>query len=105
VALFSCVNVRTETCAVYVISSIAAGFAGMALAGYVGDLGMGDPNLFTSIAAVAIAAGSLGPRAGGRAAPKWLFVAWSAGGSRSRPRRAHRHRAGSGSRGSTTDCR
>jgi ribose transport system permease protein len=131
VALFSGVNVRFETCAVYVISSLAAGFAGIALAGYVGEtyLGMGDPYLFTSIAAVAIggasilggtgnyigtvagaltlavldavlptlgfqpsvldivygtviliavAAAALGSRAGGRSAPKWLFVPWSA---------------------------
>jgi ribose transport system permease protein len=61
VALFSGVNVRFETCAVYVISSLAAGFAGIALAGYVGEtyLGMGDPYLFTSIAAVAIGGASI----------------------------------------------
>ena len=61
VALFSGVNVRLETCAVYVISSLAAGFAGIALAGYVGEsyLGMGDPYLFTSIAAVAIGGASI----------------------------------------------
>jgi ribose transport system permease protein len=129
VALFSGVNVKLETMAVYVISSVAAGFAGIALAGYVGTtyLGMGDPYLFTSVAAVAIggaallggtgnyigtvagaltlsvlnallpglgfqpavldivygaviliavAAASLGARAGGRTMPKWLFVSW-----------------------------
>jgi ribose transport system permease protein len=129
VALFSGVNVKLETMAVYVISSVAAGFAGIALAGYVGTtyLGMGDPYLFTSVAAVAIggaallggtgnyigtvagaltlsvlnallpglgfqpavldivygvviliavAAASIGARAGGRTMPKWLFVSW-----------------------------
>ncbi len=130
VALFSGVNVRLETVAVYVICSLSAGFAGIALAGYVGTtyLGMGDPYLFTSVAAVAIggasllggtgnyigtvagaltlsvlnallpalgfqpavldivygaviliavAAASLGGRAGGRSLPRWLFVPWS----------------------------
>ncbi|MCU1495042.1 MAG: inner-rane translocator [Acidimicrobiaceae bacterium] len=61
VALFSGVDVKLVTCSVYVISSCAAAFAGIALAGYVGQsyLGMGDPYLFTSIAAVAIGGASI----------------------------------------------
>ena len=61
VALFSGVDVKLVTCSVYVISSCAAAFAGITLAGYVGQsyLGMGDPYLFTSVAAVAIGGASI----------------------------------------------
>jgi ribose transport system permease protein len=61
VALFSGVNVPFVACSVYVISTVAAAFAGIALVGYVGQsyLGMGDPYLFTSVAAVAIGGASI----------------------------------------------
>src|SRR6202021_583232 len=47
--------------AVYVISGVAAALAGIVLAGYVGQsyLGMGDPYLFSSVAAVAIGGASI----------------------------------------------
>jgi len=61
VAVFAGVNVRWVTVAVYVISGVAAALAGVVLAGYVGEsyLGMGDPYLFSSVAAVAIGGASV----------------------------------------------
>jgi len=61
VATFAGVNVQFMTVAVYMISGIAAALAGIALAGYVGQsyLGMGDPYLFASVAAVAIGGSSI----------------------------------------------
>jgi len=61
VATFAGVNVQFITVAVYMISGIAASLAGIALAGYVGQsyLGMGDPYLFASVAAVAIGGSSI----------------------------------------------
>ena len=61
VAEFAGVNVRGVTVAVYVISGVAASLAGIVLAGYVGEsyLGMGDPYLFASVAAVAIGGASI----------------------------------------------
>jgi ribose transport system permease protein len=61
VATFAGVNVRFVTVAVYMISGVAAALAGIALAGYVGQsyLGMGDPYLFASVAAVAIGGTSI----------------------------------------------
>jgi ribose transport system permease protein len=61
VAAFAGVNIQQVTVAVYVISGVAAALAGIALAGYVGQsyLGMGDPYLFASVAAVAIGGTSI----------------------------------------------
>ena len=61
VAEFAGVNVRWMTIVVYVISGAAAALAGVVLAGYVGQsyLGMGDPYLFSSVAAVAIGGASI----------------------------------------------
>ena len=61
VAEFAGVNVRGVTVSVYVISGVAAALAGIVLAGYVGEsyLGMGDPYLFASVAAVAIGGASI----------------------------------------------
>ena len=61
VAEFSGVPVRRVSVTVYIISGATAAFAGMLLAGYSGQayLGMGDPYLFTSIAAVAIGGASI----------------------------------------------
>jgi len=61
VAEFSGVNVRWVTVSVYVVSGVAAALAGLVLAGYVGEsyLGMGDPYLFASVAAVAIGGASV----------------------------------------------
>jgi ribose transport system permease protein len=61
VAEFAGVNVRSVTVWVYVISGVAAALAGLVLAGYVGEsyLGMGDPYLFSSVAAVAIGGASI----------------------------------------------
>jgi ribose transport system permease protein len=61
VAEFSGVNVRRVTVSVYVISGVAAALAGLVLSGYVGEsyLGMGDPYLFESVAAVAIGGASV----------------------------------------------
>jgi ribose transport system permease protein len=58
---FAGVSTATITTAVYVISGVAAALAGVALAGYVGQsyLGMGDPYLFSSVAAVAIGGASI----------------------------------------------
>lgn len=61
VAEFAGVNVRWVTVSVYVVSGVAAALAGLVLAGYVGEayLGMGDPYLFASVAAVAIGGASV----------------------------------------------
>jgi ribose transport system permease protein len=61
VAFFAGVNVKMVTVSVYVLSGIAGVIAGVALAGYVGEsyLGMGDPYLFASVAAVAIGGASI----------------------------------------------
>ncbi len=61
VAEFSGVPVRRVSAITYVISGATAAFAGVLLAGYSGQayLGMGDPFLFTSIAAVAIGGASI----------------------------------------------
>jgi ribose transport system permease protein len=61
VAEFAGVNVRWVTVSVYIISGVAAALAGLVLAGYVGEsyLGMGDPYLFSSVAAVAIGGASV----------------------------------------------
>lgn len=61
VAEFAGVNVKLVTISVYVISGLAAALAGLVLAGYVGEsyLGMGDPYLFSSVAAVAIGGASV----------------------------------------------
>ncbi len=56
VSQLSGINIARTRLATYVISGIAAGLAGLALTGYTGQayLGMGDPYLFASVAAVAI---------------------------------------------------
>lgn len=61
VAKFSGVPTLRTTVMTYTISGIAAALAGMLLTGYSGQayFGMGDPYLFTSIAAVAIGGVSL----------------------------------------------
>jgi ribose transport system permease protein len=61
VAEFSGVPVRRVLLGAYVISGATAAFAGVLLTGYSGQayLGMGDPFLFTSIAAVAIGGASI----------------------------------------------
>jgi ribose transport system permease protein len=61
VAAFAGMNIQLVTVAVYVISGTAAALAGIVLAGYVGQsyLGMGDPYLFASVAAVAIGGTSI----------------------------------------------
>jgi ribose transport system permease protein len=61
VSEFAGVNTATMTVSVYVISGVAAALAGIVLAGYVGQsyLGMGDPYLFSSVAAVAIGGASI----------------------------------------------
>lgn len=61
VAEFSGVPTRRTTILTYVISGLTAAFAGILLPGYSGQayLGMGDPYLFTSIAAVAIGGASI----------------------------------------------
>lgn len=61
VAAFAGVNIHVVTVCVYVISGISAALAGIVLAGYVGQsyLGMGDPYLFASVAAVAIGGTSI----------------------------------------------
>jgi ribose transport system permease protein len=61
VAFFAGVNVKLVTVSVYVVSGLAGVIAGIALAGYVGEsyLGMGDPYLFASVAAVAIGGASI----------------------------------------------
>lgn len=61
VALFSGINVRYLQVVAYAVSGLCAGFAGVMLLGYVGQsyLGMGDPYLFPSIAAVAVGGASM----------------------------------------------
>jgi ribose transport system permease protein len=61
VAEFSGVPVRAVSAATYVICGATSAFAGALLTGYSGQayLGMGDPFLFTSIAAVAIGGASI----------------------------------------------
>ena len=61
VAEFSGVPTQRTTILTYFISGITASTAGMLLTGYSGQayLGMGDPYLFTSIAAVAIGGASI----------------------------------------------
>ncbi len=61
VAAFAGVSVRRVTIAVYMVSGACAALAGIALSGYVGSsyLGMGDPYLFESVAAVAIGGASI----------------------------------------------
>jgi ribose transport system permease protein len=61
VAEFSGVPTLRTTILTYVISGLTAAIGGMLLAGYSGQayLGMGDPYLFTSIAAVAIGGSSI----------------------------------------------
>lgn len=61
VALVSGVPVNRTVVTTYVVSGMSAALAGMLLAGYAKQsyLGMGDPYLFTSIAAVAIGGASI----------------------------------------------
>jgi ribose transport system permease protein len=61
VAEFSGVPTLRTTVLAYMISGMTAALAGMLLTGYSGQayLGMGDPYLFTSIAAVAIGGASI----------------------------------------------
>lgn len=61
VAAFSGVPTLRTTVLTYMISGVTAALAGMLLTGYSGQayLGMGDPYLFTSIAAVAIGGASI----------------------------------------------
>jgi ribose transport system permease protein len=61
VAAFSGVPTMRTTVAAYTISGFTASLAGILLTGYTGQayLGMGDPYLFTSIAAVAIGGASI----------------------------------------------
>ena len=60
-ATFSGVPAAQTTIVSYVISGATASLAGMLLTGYSGQayLGMGDPYLFTSVAAVAIGGASI----------------------------------------------
>jgi ribose transport system permease protein len=61
VAQFSGVAIGRVTVATYVISGLMAALAGIVLTGYTGQayLGMGDPYLFSSVAAVAIGGASI----------------------------------------------
>jgi ribose transport system permease protein len=61
VAQFSGIAVSRITISTYVISGITGAFAGILLTGYTGQayLGMGDPFLFSSVAAVAIGGASI----------------------------------------------
>jgi len=61
VALFSGVATLRVTVVTYVVSGVAASLAGIVLTGYTGQayLGMGDPYLFSSVAAVAIGGASI----------------------------------------------
>jgi len=56
VSEFSAINVAPVVILTYVISAVCAGLAGIVMAGYYNQayLGMGDPYLFASVAAVAI---------------------------------------------------
>lgn len=60
-ALIAGISVRQTLAVPYVLSAISAGLAGILLAGFAGGayLGMGDPYLFASAAAVAIGGASL----------------------------------------------
>ena len=61
VAQFSGIATSRVTVITYVISGLSAALAGIMLTGYVGQayLGMGDPYLFSSVAAVAIGGASI----------------------------------------------
>ena len=61
VAVFSGVKPTPNTIATYVISAVLAAIAGVVLAGHIGQpyLGLGDPYLFSSVAAVAIGGASI----------------------------------------------
>jgi ribose transport system permease protein len=61
VAQFSGIAISRVTIATYVVCGMTAAFAGILLTGYVGQayLGMGDPFLFSSVAAVAIGGASI----------------------------------------------
>jgi ribose transport system permease protein len=61
VAQFSGIAITRVTVITYMVSGVAAAFAGILLTGYVGQayLGMGDPFLFSSVAAVAIGGASI----------------------------------------------
>jgi ribose transport system permease protein len=61
VAEFSGIATARVTITTYVVSGMCAALAGMLLSGYVGQayLGMGDPYLFSSVAAVAIGGASI----------------------------------------------
>jgi ribose transport system permease protein len=61
VAHFSGIAIARVTIATYVVSAMSAALAGILLTGYTGQayLGMGDPFLFSSVAAVAIGGASI----------------------------------------------
>jgi len=61
VAIFSGVNPTPNTIATYMISAMLAAMGGIILAGHTGQpyLGLGDPYLFSSVAAVAIGGASI----------------------------------------------
>jgi ribose transport system permease protein len=61
VAQFSGIAIARVTVVTYVVSATTAALAGIVLTGYVGQayLGMGDPYLFSSVAAVAIGGASI----------------------------------------------
>lgn len=61
VAQFSGIAISRVTVITYVVSGLAAALAGIVLTGYTGQayLGMGDPYLFSSVAAVAIGGASI----------------------------------------------
>jgi len=61
VAELSGVDVRSTVLVAYVVSALSAVTAGLLLVGYVGNayLGMGDPYLFSAVAAVAIGGASI----------------------------------------------
>jgi ribose transport system permease protein len=61
VAQFSGIAISRVTVVTYVVSGLTSALAGIVLTGYVGQayLGMGDPYLFSSVAAVAIGGASI----------------------------------------------
>jgi ribose transport system permease protein len=61
VAMYSGIDVAAVTVQVYVFSALTSGFAGVLLTGRIGRayLGMGDPYLFISVAAVVIGGASI----------------------------------------------
>ena len=61
VAQFSGIAIARVTVVTYVVSATTSALAGIVLTGYVGQayLGMGDPYLFSSVAAVAIGGASI----------------------------------------------